>query len=133
MTLEEAKDIVENSEIINPETEHSFVKGCYSKRYNDAMQVLANKHKDDPCPPDLTRTKILNVDGFQFKVSYNYVPLYNIGISPMNCWWVELQPNDYDLRWDCPLKKTVKTLEEACRIVEPTLKKVVERAMRNIN
>lgn len=39
-SVEEAKEILKNSEIINPGTENEFVKGCFGNRYRDAVMVL---------------------------------------------------------------------------------------------
>lgn len=132
MKLKEAKDIVENAEIINPETEHSFVKGCYGKKYLEATRVLAHKHRDDPCPPNLTKTKYLDCDGFRCKVFYNYVPSYSYGSEPLNCWWglLETCPEGFHLIWKCPLDESVKTLEEACKVIMPVFEEAVKRAKK---
>ncbi len=39
-TYKEAKEIVDNAEIINEGTENEFVKGCYGNKYRDAVMRL---------------------------------------------------------------------------------------------
>ncbi len=42
-SVEQAKEILKNSEIINPGTDHSFVKGCFGNKYRDAVMVLSSE------------------------------------------------------------------------------------------
>ena len=39
-TYKEAKEIIDNAEIVNKGTEYEFVKGCYGNRYRDAVVRL---------------------------------------------------------------------------------------------
>lgn len=128
MDYQEARSIVENAEIINPGTEHSFVKGCYGNKYRDAVEVLAFEHKNDPCPSELTETSILEHDGFKCKVFYNYVPMYNLGSGPINCWWGLVDGSGY--YWTMPLREEIKTLQEACDVIYPNFVAAVKRVKK---
>lgn len=113
MTLKEAKGIVESG------------NGVFGNKYHDACDILAREHQSDPCPPELKRTKMLRVDGFECNVYYNYVPPYSYGAMPINHWWGFAQTEQY--YWKCPLCKEVKTLEEACDIILPLFTVMVKR------
>ncbi len=39
-TIEDAKVILNEAEIINPGTENQFIKGCMGNKYRDAVTVL---------------------------------------------------------------------------------------------
>jgi hypothetical protein len=40
-TYAEAKEIVDNAEVVNPGTPYEFVRGCFSTRYKDAELRLS--------------------------------------------------------------------------------------------
>lgn len=97
--------------------------------YNAMFVENHDEERNQSCPPELTRTKILKVDGFECKVFYNYVPPYTYGVKPLNCWWgltvVKYRGKTYN--WKCPLRKEVESLEEACSIIHPIFAKAIKR------
>lgn len=111
---------------------NAFVKGEYGDRYQDACRREAEIHKDDPCPAELQETRTLEYKGWKCKVYFNYVPPYNYGVEPCNVWAYHAEGNvdgeDYVL--DEYLKKEVKTLEEACKVIKPYFEMAVDRTMR---
>lgn len=133
MEYDVALDIIESAEIINPGTDHSFVRGCFGNKYQDAMGILSDKHKNDACPPELARTQVLDVEGFKCKVYYNYVPPYGYGRTPMNCWWgyAQMKINDNDCWWQYPLE--AESLEDACSLIRPAFVKAIERMKKKYN
>lgn len=44
-SVEDAKTILMNSEIINPGTEYAFIKGCFGNKYRDAVMVLESEYR----------------------------------------------------------------------------------------
>ena len=95
---------------------------------NEYSAMFVEDHEDEknqPCPPELVRTKVLKVGGFECKVFYNYVAPYTYGTIPMNCWWGYAECEGYN--WTCPLDEKVKTLEEACDIILPVFVAVIKR------
>ena len=44
-SVEQAKEILRNSEIINPGTDCAFVKGCFGNKYRDAVMVLESEFR----------------------------------------------------------------------------------------
>lgn len=118
MNIAEAESLVEKGE------------GIYGDKYFEALQLLAQEHQNDPCPPELARTKILSYEGFKCKVHYNYVPPYNYGAMTLNRWHGVLEGNPEGLMWQFPLNEGIKTLEEACEAIEPYFIKMIERWQR---
>lgn len=72
-------------------------------------------------------TRILSHDGFDCEVRFNYVDQGEYGLNPANHWWAVLKPNSHNLMWRYPLRKEVTTLDEACKVIMPIFKKVIER------
>jgi hypothetical protein len=79
----------------------------------------AEKHQ--PCPSELAKTKVIQVDGFKCKVFFNYVAPYTYGSLPLNTWraYAEFEINGDVYCWMEPLDASVKTLKEACKIIKP--------------
>ncbi len=117
-------------EITEAQTVIDEGKGIYGHKYYDAMETLGRKHRDDPCPEELTKTKTLRHDGFECNVYYNYVPPYGFGVRPLNVWWgfAEIK----NMHWSCPIGEGTETLEEACNCILPLFIKVVERYKQKI-
>lgn len=78
-----------------------------------------------PNPHPETRT--LSYEGFDCEVWFNYVDQGEYGLTPANHWWATLKPNSYDVTWAFPLREEVTTLDEACKVVMPVFRKVIER------
>lgn len=97
----------------------------FKDEYNAMFVEDHEAEKKQPCPPELARTKILEVDGFKCKVYYNYAAPYTYGIRPMNCWWAYATKGDY--YWQCPLSEKIETLEDACDVLLPLFTAVVKR------
>ena len=97
----------------------------FKDEYNAMFVEDHEAEKNQPCPPELAREKILNYDGVECKVYYNYVAPYTYGVIPLNCWWGYAESNGCN--WKCPLNEDVKTLEEACDSIQPAFEAVVKR------
>lgn len=93
--------------------------------YNAMFVEDHEAEKNQPCPPDLAREEILECDGVNCRVFYNYVPPYTYGVMPMNCWWGYAEAEGYN--WRSPLNEEVKTLEEACDVIRPIFEIMVKR------
>jgi len=87
----------------------------------------------DTCPIELQKTAIIEYEGFSCKVAFNWVAEGKCGIIPFNVWTGILQPNDEDLTWDCFCKESCKTIEDAVKVIEPSFKEVMRRAMKTLS
>ena len=99
--------------------------GVYGDRYRDAMELLACENRDNPCPPELARTKEVEYKGFTLKIYYNYVPPFCLGDRPANCWFGYATNGTH--HYKLPLNDDVKTLEDAFDVIWPHFVKYVER------
>jgi len=81
------------------------------------------------CPIELQKTGTIEYEGFKCRVAFNYVGEGELGIIPFNVWTGQLQLNDQDLRWDCFCKESCKTIEDAVKVIEPSFKIVMDRAL----
>lgn len=97
----------------------------FKDEYNAMFVEDHTEERNQPCPSELARTKILKYDGVECKVYYNYVPSYTYGIVPMNCWWGFAEKDG--CVWTCPLRDEIKTLEEACKVIQPVFETVIKR------
>lgn len=97
----------------------------FKDEYNVMFVEDHEAEKSQPCPPELARTKVLEVDGVTCKVYYNYVVPYGYGATPHNVWWGYATYEDY--YWICPLSETIETLEDACDIIQPLFTKRVAK------
>lgn len=93
----------------------------------DKEYTALRKLPRTPCPLELRRTRILVAGKFKCKVYYEYVDQGEYGVNPTNCWKGILQENSKGLGWCFPLVESIKTLEEACKAIQPVFEKVVER------
>lgn len=97
----------------------------FKDEYNTMFVEDHTEERNQSCPPELARTKILKYDGVECKVYYNYVPPYTYGAVPMNCWWGYAKTDSWF--WTCPLHDEIKTLEEACEAIMKIFPTVVKR------
>lgn len=83
----------------------------------------------DVIPVALRQTRILNVDGYEFKVWYRFSPdedAYVITPSTINHWCVTLL-NGGDFHYEDALVVGILDVETACNIILPYLHIVIER------
>lgn len=105
------------------------------KADRDALDLHHKKKEQgfEKCPPELQREIIFSCGGLQFKLWYNFVAPGDIGVMPMNRWWILSHNWPKDNHFRMPLGDKLNSMNPDDIIRYPALISNLEAAVKRIN